>query len=121
MSTDLQRGADIARYYKDLIDYPPSLVPYNTQSLHVLIERCKKGLSPEDAFIIGSLAGPLSSKGWEIVKQGCFYFPEDNGPHYNTRNYYSLHLARVYPSHPTLTEPYMGLPIAWHTVSSFQN
>ena len=85
MSTDLQRGADIARYYKDLIDYPPSLVPYNTQSLHVLIERCKKGLSPEDAFIIGSLAGPLSSKGWEIVKQGCFYFPEDNGPHYNTR------------------------------------
>lgn len=85
MSTDLQRGTDIARYYQDLLDNPPSLVSYNPDALKTLIERARKGLSPEDVFTVGSLAGPLSSKGWDIVEHESFYFPEDNGPHYDIR------------------------------------
>lgn len=85
MSTDLQRGTDIARYYQDLLENPPSMVSYNPDALKILIERAKKGLSPEDAFTIGTLAGPISSKGWDIVQHEPFYFPEDNGPHYDIR------------------------------------
>ena len=82
---DLQRGLDIARYYQDLIDHPPALVPYNQNALKILVDRCKKGVTPEEAFIAASLAGPLSSKGWENVKQEYFSFPADNGPHLNIR------------------------------------
>lgn len=82
---DTQRGLDMARYYQDLLDHPPALVPYNPFPLQELIKRCRKGVSPQDAFVIGSLAGPLSSKGWEMVESNKFNFPHDNGPHYNIR------------------------------------
>ena len=85
MSSDLQRGTDIARYYQDLLDNPPSLISYNPDAIKTLIERAKKGLSPKDVFALSSLAGPLSSKGWETVEHESFYFPEDNGPHYDFR------------------------------------
>lgn len=86
INEDVQRGLDIARYYQDLLDHPPSLVPYNPKPLQILIQRCKKEVTPEDAFIMASLAGPLSSKGWEIVESENFKFPDDNGPHFNIRN-----------------------------------
>ena len=86
MTTDQQRGNNMARYYQDLIDNPVFLVQPTTDALKELVSISKKGLTPSQLLGIAGIAGPQSSKGWNWVEKGNFYFPGDNGPHYDIRN-----------------------------------